>query len=236
MYNIKNKEILNYLLETNSNFRIITNVQGKNLVLLEKMDNKILLHLNKNYSRYIQEIIIEEMEMEDKFIINEIKRLCKNRTLVHRNYKFNKLKFDSVNNEKEIIALFNVKPLNIKQNSLIINLDFYSKDTYKTKNMGLLDYLIEQNIEKNKYSFNKNINIIPSGINSYDDIFNKLGKINFNTEYYNKLIELINTLQFDTIYLILGTNINEHSITILSQIFTKNIIKDNIMTEIIKLR
>ncbi|RLA83299.1 MAG: hypothetical protein DRG78_04795 [Epsilonproteobacteria bacterium] len=151
-------------------YRIINNTIGKNLILL-KLKNENLMAELKDYDKYIQEIIFESDENEDKLFIKEIKSICKSNSISHRNISYinwnRKPTVEKINN---VISGYSFKGGMGRSSTLaylsyffyllgkkIVVLDcdfeapgiasmFFEREKRETK-AGVLDYLIDLNIE-----------------------------------------------------------------------------------------
>lgn len=159
----------------NIEYRIINNTVGKNMILLNSSDTKVLEKVTKelleNFSKYIQEIILEPNEEKDDFIIQEIKKICDKNSIVHRNISYinwtRKSKSEKI---KNVIAGYSFKGGMGRSTTLaylsyfyyllgkrIVVLDcdfeapgiasiFFDKEKREQK-AGVLDYFIDLNIE-----------------------------------------------------------------------------------------
>ena len=67
-------------------YRIINNTTGKNLILLSHQNDDLMSQLQTLFNKYIQEIIVETNE--DKFLVDEIKSICEENQIVHRNISY----------------------------------------------------------------------------------------------------------------------------------------------------
>lgn len=249
----------------NIEFRIINNTLGKNLILLNNEDDNLLKELNK-YQKYIQEIILESNEDKNDPIIKEIKDICDKNSVVHRNISYinwsdRKLK---AKKQKKVIAGYSFKGGMGRSTTLaylsyfyyligkkVVVLDcdfeapgiasiFFKKDKREEK-AGILDYIIDLNIEENpkldnyflqsEVSDNSgNLFVFPSGID-YDtkNYINKISKINFNnngyTDSFNKLLQKIDEfLKPDLIFVDLRAGINESNGLVLKKIANTNLL------------
>lgn len=151
-------------------YRIINNTYGKNLILFNKYEKNLVLELDR-YSNYIQEIIYEDDENEDKSFIKQIKDLCTKNKIIHRNTSYVNWN-DKQNIEKipNVIAGYSFKGGMGRSSSLaylaylyyligkkIVVLDcdfeapgiasmFFERESRENK-AGILDYLIDLNLE-----------------------------------------------------------------------------------------
>jgi len=246
-------------------YRIINNTLGKNLILLNNKNNSLLQEL-KNYTKYIQEIILESNEDKNDPILKEIKNICPKNSVIHRNISYinwsnRKIK---TSKQKKVIAGYSFKGGMGRSTTLaylayfyyllgkkIVVLDcdfeapgiasiFFDKKK-REKKAGILDYLIDLNIEDNpklnnyflqsQVSDNSgNLFVFPSGID-YDtkNYINKISKIDFNsntyTDSFNKLLQKIDEfLKPDLIFVDLRAGINESNGLILKQISNTNLL------------
>lgn len=228
-------------------YRIINNTLGKNLILLNKRNDSLEKELKK-FTKYIQEIVYEEEE--DKFFIDEIKSICIDKNSVsHRNISYiNWNRKSNISQIKNVISGYSFKGgmgrsttlaylayfyYLIGKKVVVIDSDFeapgitsmFFEEEKRNKKAGVLDYLIDLNIEtpeiKNYYLDMENsendgsLFLFPSGID-FDTInyINKISKIDFNSkDYTDKFVTLIdninNTLKPDLIFIDLRAGINE---------------------------
>ncbi|MFK5975882.1 MAG: AAA family ATPase [Sulfurovum sp.] len=152
-------------------YRIINNTIGKNLILLNLKNEDLLLEL-KEYDKYIQEIIFESNENEDKLFIKEIKSICENKNdIAHRNISYinwnRKSKIEKINNvisgysfkggmgRSSTLAYLSYFYYLLGKKVVVLDCDFeapgiasmfFERETRETK-AGVLDYLIDLNIE-----------------------------------------------------------------------------------------
>lgn len=171
---VSNKiEIITGLIKNYKNitFRIINNTLGKNLILLSERNNDLIDKLQApELNSSIQEIIIESED--DSFIINEIKNICPENEIRHRNVSYidwnRESRFEAIEN---VIAGYSFKGGMGRSSTLaylayfyyltgkkIVVLDcdfeapgiasmFFNKSERAIK-AGILDYLIDLNIEE----------------------------------------------------------------------------------------
>jgi cellulose biosynthesis protein BcsQ/energy-coupling factor transporter ATP-binding protein EcfA2 len=154
-------------------YRIINNTLGKNLILLSNKNENLLKELEE-YKKYIQEIILEPEEDKNDPIIKEIKNICAENSIVHRNISYinwsnRKAK---INKQKKVIAGYSFKGGMGRSTTLaylayfyyllgkkIVVLDcdfeapgiasiFFDKNQ-REKKAGILDYIIDLNIDDN---------------------------------------------------------------------------------------
>ncbi len=173
------KQIINiekYLKEhKNIVYRIINNTVGKNMILLNSSDIKVLedvsKHLLENFGQFIQEVILEPNEEKDDFIIQEIKKICDKNSIAHRNISYiNWTRKSKIEKFKNVIAGYSFKGGMGRSTTLaylsyfyyllgkkIVVLDcdfeapgiasiFFNKDRREQK-AGVLDYFIDLNIQ-----------------------------------------------------------------------------------------
>lgn len=151
-------------------YRIINNTIGKNLILLNLRNKKLISELDE-YNNYIQEIIYESDENEDELFIKEIKSICKNKSISHRNISYiNWNRKPNVNKINNVISGYSFKGGMGRSSTLaylsyfyyllgkkVVVLDcdfeapgiasmFFKRDEREIK-AGVLDYLIDLNIE-----------------------------------------------------------------------------------------
>jgi len=262
----KIKEIEDIIKEYNEiEYRIINNTFGKNLILLSDKNDSLIQKLKK-YERYIQEIIIEPNEDKNDPIIKEIKNICNKNSVIHRNISYinwSNRKIKTIK-QKKVIAGYSFKGGMGRSTTLaylayfyyllgkkIVVLDcdfeapgiasiFFDKKT-REQNAGILDYIIDLNIDDNpklinyflqtKVSDNSgNLFVFPSGIDfDTKNYINKISKIDFNnnayTDSFNKLIQKIDELlKPDLIFVDLRAGINESNGLILKQISNTNLL------------
>ncbi|NRB81054.1 MAG: AAA family ATPase [Saccharospirillaceae bacterium] len=67
-------------------YRIINNTIGKNIIVLSKNDDDLISELKDKFGKHIQEIIVETNE--EDFFIDEIKSICGENQVVHRNVSY----------------------------------------------------------------------------------------------------------------------------------------------------
>lgn len=245
-------------------FRIINNTLGKNLILLNKENDELQNKLLKKYKKYIQEIVFESANNEDKSFIDDIKSICnKSNTVVHRNISYiNWNREQKIEKVQNVIAGYSFKGGMGRSSTLaylsyfyylmgkkiaVLDCDFeapgitsmfFEKEKRKKK-AGILDYLIDLNIEENlelddylltiKNQDNAgSISLFPSGIDfNTNDYINKISKIDFNsknyTKFFEKLINNINTkLKPDLIFIDLRAGINESNGFVLKSLSNMN--------------
>ena len=149
-------------------FRIINNTFGKNLILLSKKHEELIEKLNLQFTKSIQEIIIEPEE--DDFVVNEIKKICTLNSVTHRNVSYiNWNRTSKIKEFKNVIAGYSFKGGMGRSSTLaylayfyyllgrkVVVLDcdfeapgiasmFFDKSERSLK-AGVLDYLIDLNI------------------------------------------------------------------------------------------
>ena len=262
---LKKLELIQKTIEKHNSieYRIINNTNSKNLILLSKSEPSLVAALQASFDKYIQDIIIESDA--DEFIINEIKKICPKNEVVHRNVSYinwnrqsETTKFDNV------IAGYSFKGGMGRSSTLaylayfyylmgkkIVVLDcdfeapgiasmFFDREE-REKKAGVLDYLIDLNIEnelklddyflQSEVSDNSgNFYLFPSGIDhDIKNYINKISKIDFNskqyTTNYNKLLNHINTtLKPDLILIDLRAGLNESNGLILKKISNSNLL------------
>jgi hypothetical protein len=259
------------LLDTrNIDYRIINNTIGKNLILLENDTNlnlkKIREELNLKYKDYIQDIIIVDSSNNDDLIVNEIRKICKRNSILHRNISYinwsRKEKIDK--KYHNIIAGYSFKGGMGRSTTLaylarfyyllgkkvvVFDFDFeapgisslFFKKDIREKKAGILDYLIDINLEENlnldnyflqnEVSNNSgNLYLFPSGIDFHiENYINKISKIDFNSNQYinhfQKLLDDVTIkLKPDLIFIDLRAGINESNGYILKNLSNKNLL------------
>lgn len=168
----KLKEIVELLESYKSiEYRIINNTIGKNLILLNMYNENLNKDLSE-YTKYIQEIIYESNENEDKNFIKEIISICPNKnTIVHRNISYiNWNRKFEIKQNTNVIAGYSFKGGMGRSSTLaylaylyyligkkIVVLDcdfeapgiasmFFERENRESK-AGILDYLIDLNLE-----------------------------------------------------------------------------------------
>jgi len=212
------------LLKENKNleYRIINNTLGKNLILINgKNEKDVYEKLNKDYHEYIQEIIIENQEEDNDFIIKEIKRICPKNSLVHRNVSYVNWNRSVDTKFNNIIAGYSFKGGMGRSTTLaylayfytllgrkvaVLDCDFeapgiasmFFKKEDREKRSGILDYFVDLNIDETldlkDYSLKKDsLYLFPSGIDyNIENYMNKISKIDFNSlEYTDKFTKLL---------------------------------------------
>lgn len=221
-------EIKEYLENTEKlEYRIINNTLGKNLILINgKNIKEIKKKLLNDYSKYIQEIIIEDKE-EDTFIIKEIKKICPKNSIVHRNVSYINWYREVDTKFNNIIAGYSFKGGMGRSTTLgylaylevllgkrvaILDCDFeapgiasmFFKKEEREKKSGILDYFVDLNIDEkldlDRYSLKEDyLYIFPSGIDyNIENYMDKISKTDFNSiEYTNKFIKLLNQINID---------------------------------------
>ncbi len=260
----KLEDIINIILEYKDvEYRIINNTVGKNLILLNKINIELSEKLEK-YKKYIQEIIVESDENEDKFFVDEIKTICKEKnSVVHRNISYiNWNRKSTIKNIKNVVAGYSFKGGMGRSTTLaylayfyylmgkkivVIDSDFeapgitsmFFGQEERVKKAGVLDYLIDLNVEDKpklndyyleleKSGNNGSLYLFPSGIDfNTDNYINKISKIDFNsknyTDYFISLINSVNdTLKPDLIFIDLRAGINESNGFILKNLSNMN--------------
>jgi len=249
-------------------YRIINNTIGKNLILLENTDNLVLTRIkediNLKYKNYIQDIIIDKND--DDLIVNEIKKICKKNSVVHRNISYINWSREEKKNKKynNIIAGYSFKGGMGRSTTLaylayfyyllgkkivVFDFDFeapgisslFFEKGIREKKAGILDYLIDINLEdnlklenyflQNEVSNNSgNLYLFPSGIDFYiENYINKISKIDFNSNQYinhfQRLLDDVNIkLKPDLIFIDLRAGINESNGYILKNLSNKNLL------------
>ena len=260
----KIKEIKN-ILDGKTEYRIINNTLGKLLILLTDNDKKLLDSLikkiEKKHQKYIQEIIVdvEYDKSKDEFIINRIKELCPANSIIHRNTSYiawsGNSKTERINN---VVAGYSFKGGMGRSSTLAYLSYFYSligktvavldcdfeapgiasmflKKEERKKKAGILDYLIDLNIEEDldlkDYFFKEdNLYLFSSGIDyNIKNYLNKISKIDFNsTSYTNNLTKLIIQINIelkpDFIFIDLRAGINESNGSVLKEISGTNLL------------
>ena len=246
-------------------YRIINNTLSKNLIFLSDENKNLLKELN-HYQQYIQEIISEPNEDSNDPIIKEIKNICPKNSVVHRNISYINWsdRNTKINKIKNVIAGYSFKGGMGRSTTLsylayfyyllgkkIVILDcdfeapgiasiFFDKKKREEK-AGVLDYLIDLNIEENpklddyflqsEVSDNSgNLYLFPSGINyNIGNYLNKISKIDFNSKSYTKgyttlLTHINELLKPDLIFIDLRAGINESNGLILKSISNTNLL------------
>ncbi|MBG9999560.1 AAA family ATPase [Pseudoalteromonas sp. NSLLW24] len=151
------------------NYRIINNTIGKNVILLSLNDKNLINELKKSFSKHIQEIIIETDE--DEFLINEIKSICNENQIVHRNVSYIKWhrkatvkSFDNViagysfkggMGRSSTIAYLSYYYYLIGKKVAVLDCDFeapgiasmFFERSERNGKSGILDYLVDLNME-----------------------------------------------------------------------------------------
>ena len=159
----------------NIEYRIINNTVGKNMILLNSSDIKVLEKVSKelleNFSKYIQEIILEPNEEKNDFIIQEIKRICDKNSAVHRNISYinwtRKSKSEKIKNviagysfkggmgRSTTIAYLSYFYYLLGKKIVVLDCDFeapgiasiFFDKRKREQKAGVLDYFIDLNIE-----------------------------------------------------------------------------------------
>lgn len=246
----------------NIEYRIINNTIGKNLILLNQYNEGLENKLNE-YKKYIQEIIYESDENEDKFFIQEIKSPCTEKdSVIHRNISY--IDWNRKSNIKKVsnvisgysfkggmgrsttLAYLSYFYYLMGKKVVVLDCDFeapgitsmFFKKEKREKKAGVLDYLIDLNLDKPKLdnyylkleeSDNEgNLSLFPSGIDFETfNYINKISKIDFNsknyTDSFTKLIENINiSIKPDLIFIDLRAGINESNGFILKSLANMN--------------
>ncbi len=221
-------EIEKYLKENkNLEYRIINNTLGKNLILINGKNTKeIKKKLLSDYSKYIQEVIIENQE-EDLFIIEEIKKICPKNSIVHRNVsyvnwnrkvnaKFNNIiagySFKGGMGRSTTLAYLAYLYVLLGKKVAVLDCDFeapgiasmfFEKERRENKS-GILDYFVDLNITdklelKDYFLEEDSLYVFPSGIDyNIENYMNKISKTDFNSlEYTNKFTKLIMQINTD---------------------------------------
>jgi len=263
----KLNEINSFLSSKNNiEFRIINNTLGKNLILLDGNESQnIKIELEQNFENWIYEIIIKNKKNQEDFIIKEIENICDKNSFIHRNISYiNWNRESSIKKINNVIAGYSFKGGMGRSTTLaylayfyylmgkkvvVLDCDFeapgiasmFFKKNVREEKAGILDYLIDLNVEKepklddyflqNEVSTNSgNLYLFPSGIDyDIDNYINKISKIDFNsknyTDNFSKLLNNIKTiLKPDLIFIDLRAGINESNGFILKNISNINLL------------
>ena len=150
-------------------YRIINNTIGKNLILLNHNNEGLISELKTSFNQYIQEIIIETNE--DTFLIEEIKSICDENQLAHRNISYIKWnRKPKVKSFENVVAGYSFKGGMGRSSTIaylsyfyylmgkkvaVLDCDFeapgiasmFFDRSDRNEKSGVLDYLIDLNIE-----------------------------------------------------------------------------------------
>lgn len=153
----------------NITYRVINNTFGKNLILLSHNNDDLISELKASFAKYIQEIIIETNE--DTFLIDEIKSICAENKIAHRNISY--IKWNRKSQAKSIenvvagysfkggmgrsstIAYLSYFYYLMGKKVVVLDCDFeapgissmFFNRSERNEKSGVLDYLIDLNIE-----------------------------------------------------------------------------------------
>lgn len=194
-------------------YRIINNTFGKNLILLNKNNLALTSELLSTCGKYIQEIICEDNENEDKLFVKQIKDLCPKNSVVHKNTSYvnwnNKQNIEKIPNviagysfkggmgRSTTIAYLSYFYYFMGKKVVVLDCDFeapgitnifFTKEQRKRK-AGILDYFVDINIEEelklNDYFLQTEVS------NKSGNLFLFPSGIDFDTEnYINKISKI----------------------------------------------